>query len=118
MSRRMLVLLGLLAANTAALVVLGPDFGAVLRRVEWHFQSPPPRDPKAASRIDDSAGALEVARSEIEEEIDRFGRDLGIGLHIVTTASAGDPQVLAESLLASEAAHPFHPLRRRRLRSQ
>jgi hypothetical protein len=108
MSRRMLVLLGLLATSAVALVPFWPDFAAVLRKIEWQFRPPSPLPPQATAQIDDSAGALSVARGQIEDEIDRFGRDLGIGLHIVTTTSAGDPQVLAESLLASETRHPFH----------
>jgi hypothetical protein len=108
MSRRMLVLLGLLAASAVALIPFGRDFAAVLRKVEWQFRPPPPLPPQATAQIDDSSGALSVARGQLEQEIDRFARDLGIGLHIVTTASRGDPQALAESLLASATRHPFH----------
>lgn len=103
MTRRTAVLLALLAASVAALLSVG-NLGAILAKL----RPAPPLPPQAASRIDDPAGALDVARSQIEREIDRFGRDLGIGVRIVTTANAEDPQALATSLLAVEPALSWH----------
>jgi hypothetical protein len=109
MSRRTVALLGLLVASVAALLAFGPDFAAIGQKVVWTFRGPPPVPPQAASRIDDATGALDVARKQIEWEVDRFGHDLGIGLRIVTTADPRAPQDRAASLLASEPAIPWHP---------
>ncbi len=108
MTRRSAALLGLLAASVAALFAFGPDPAAVRRKIQEKFGTPPPLPQNAASRIDDPPGALDVARNQIEWEVDRFGRDLGIGVRIVTTANPGDPQELAESLLASEPELPWY----------
>jgi hypothetical protein len=100
-SRRLCLLLSLLAASAAGLLALGPPLGELLRR------TPPMRAP-AKDLLDDPAGVLVFARRQIEDEVDRFGLELGIELRIVASPEASDAGELAEAHLAQREAGAWY----------
>ena len=102
MTRRTLVLAGILVVCGGGWLATGPSLPPMFQR-----KLPLPTD--AASRIQDSGGALDAARAEIEAAVRRFGSELGIDLRVVTTSGAKDPAAFAASLVADPERDGWTP---------